>query len=215
MSLNLKSVFATGLVATVAVFATPASALTFTFVQGGSSPSGGYTVIDTFVDASGVTGSNFEIKTPPSDSNGAPPANSVPAGSSYLSVLGGGSATYTFSGLVNSFQFDWGSIDAYNTLTIASSMGGMIVIPGSANFNNPANGDQSAPATNGLFTVTGAAGETFSSVTFASTANSFEVDNLAIAAVPEPATWAMMLIGFGLIGATARYRRRHSLVTYA
>jgi hypothetical protein len=26
--------------------------------------------------------------------------------------------------------------------------------------------------------------------------------------VPEPASWAMMLIGFGLIGATRRYRRR-------
>ena len=28
------------------------------------------------------------------------------------------------------------------------------------------------------------------------------------AAVPEPATWAMMLVGFGMIGGTARYRRR-------
>jgi hypothetical protein len=28
------------------------------------------------------------------------------------------------------------------------------------------------------------------------------------AAVPEPATWAMMLLGFGMIGATARFRRR-------
>lgn len=27
-------------------------------------------------------------------------------------------------------------------------------------------------------------------------------------AVPEPATWAMMLVGFGMIGAAARYRRR-------
>lgn len=34
-------------------------------------------------------------------------------------------------------------------------------------------------------------------------------------AVPEPATWAMMLIGFGMIGATARYRRRSSTATYA
>ena len=27
------------------------------------------------------------------------------------------------------------------------------------------------------------------------------------AAVPEPATWAMMILGFGLIGVTARRRR--------
>jgi hypothetical protein len=35
------------------------------------------------------------------------------------------------------------------------------------------------------------------------------------AAIPEPATWAMMLVGFGMIGATARYRRRSAKVTYA
>ena len=28
------------------------------------------------------------------------------------------------------------------------------------------------------------------------------------AAVPEPATWAMMLVGFGMVGAASRYRRR-------
>ncbi|MFD1613351.1 cistern family PEP-CTERM protein [Sphingomonas tabacisoli] len=35
-----------------------------------------------------------------------------------------------------------------------------------------------------------------------------------IAAVPEPATWAMMIGGFGLIGAAAR-RRQRTAVTYA
>ena len=30
----------------------------------------------------------------------------------------------------------------------------------------------------------------------------------SVPAVPEPATWATMLLGFGLIGAAARYRRR-------
>ncbi|WP_235535156.1 PEPxxWA-CTERM sorting domain-containing protein [Sphingomonas sp. Leaf339] len=33
--------------------------------------------------------------------------------------------------------------------------------------------------------------------------------------VPEPATWLMMLVGFGLIGATARYRRKGVQVRYA
>jgi PEP-CTERM motif len=32
--------------------------------------------------------------------------------------------------------------------------------------------------------------------------------NLAAAAVPEPGTWAMMLMGFGVIGASMRRRRR-------
>jgi hypothetical protein len=42
-----------------------------------------------------------------------------------------------------------------------------------------------------------------------------EVEDLPVAAVPEPATWAMMLVGFGMVGATARYRRRGAKVTYA
>ena len=36
-----------------------------------------------------------------------------------------------------------------------------------------------------------------------------------LAAVPEPATWAMMMIGFGFAGATARRRRAKVQVTYA
>jgi len=37
----------------------------------------------------------------------------------------------------------------------------------------------------------------------------------ATTAVPEPATWAMMLAGFGMMGATMRYRRRSTKVALA
>ena len=40
------------------------------------------------------------------------------------------------------------------------------------------------------------------------------LDNVSISAVPEPATWAMMIGGFGLIGAAAR-RRSAARVTFA
>lgn len=42
--------------------------------------------------------------------------------------------------------------------------------------------------------------------------------NLSISlasAVPEPTTWAMMLVGFAMVGAAARYRRRGAKITYA
>jgi hypothetical protein len=36
-----------------------------------------------------------------------------------------------------------------------------------------------------------------------------------VPSVPEPGTWAMMLLGFGMMGAAMRYRRRDTAVTYA
>jgi hypothetical protein len=45
-------------------------------------------------------------------------------------------------------------------------------------------------------------------VVFSSSGNSFELDNIAVAsAVPEPATWAMMIVGFGVAGGALRRRR--------
>lgn len=40
-------------------------------------------------------------------------------------------------------------------------------------------------------------------------------DLTVTAPVPEPATWAMMLVGFGMVGAVARRRRSATKVTYA
>ncbi len=38
--------------------------------------------------------------------------------------------------------------------------------------------------------------------------DAFKLASVTVAAVPEPATWAMMLIGFGMIGGTMRKRTR-------
>lgn len=44
-----------------------------------------------------------------------------------------------------------------------------------------------------------------------------EIFGLAISvpAVPEPATWAMMIVGFAMVGAASRYSRRGTAVTFA
>ncbi|WP_342355147.1 PEPxxWA-CTERM sorting domain-containing protein [Sphingomonas sp. CFBP 8760] len=33
--------------------------------------------------------------------------------------------------------------------------------------------------------------------------------------VPEPSSWLLMIAGFGMVGATARYRRRATKIAYA
>ncbi|WP_419814060.1 PEPxxWA-CTERM sorting domain-containing protein [Glacieibacterium sp.] len=41
------------------------------------------------------------------------------------------------------------------------------------------------------------------------------IDNLAAATVPEPASWAMMVLGFGAIGSALRRRKTASTVNFA
>ena len=38
--------------------------------------------------------------------------------------------------------------------------------------------------------------------------NAFEIDNLRVGAIPEPGTWALMLLGFAGIGFAIRRRRK-------
>ena len=55
------------------------------------------------------------------------------------------------------------------------------------------------------------AGAKVNQIILSSSQNSFEADNFAVAGVPEPATWAMMIMGFGAVGAMVR-RRQFAMV---
>jgi hypothetical protein len=213
-----KYLLAAGIAASALVAAAPASAnVDFIFTPGPShSPSGSdFTVVDDFnTPATALngwtTGGAGAVVQSGSNTNGAQPSNSVPGDTPYLSVLGGGTATYTFSAPVNGFEFDWGSVDGYNTLTIFTNLN-----PGgytrTGAFVPPANGDQSGNATNGLFTAFASPGELITGFKMESGTNSFEIDNVAVRAVPEPGAWALMILGFGGVGAAMRRRRREAM----
>ena len=127
-------------------------------------------------------------------------------GDDYYYVSGGGSATFSFGTGVSSFGFDLGSADDYNTLTITFAGGGTQSFAGiQLNPPGPANGDQDIEVTNGRVTIFGD-GQTITSAEFISGQPSFEFDNIGIAAVPEPATWALFILGFGAVGQTLRRR---------
>jgi hypothetical protein len=219
LGLKMKKTLFAAAMATVALAAasSASAAAVLSFGPMGYSPTPGYTLVDTFDAATGISGvqgiGNDYLLTTNHDGYGAPPANSNPYDTSYLSVLGGGAASISFAALtatpVKAFEFEWGSIDSYNTLVIHSNQGDEIITPG-VSFPNLANGDQVAAGTNGLFRVVGAQGQIFSGMTLSSGSNSFEVDNLAVAAVPEPATWAMMLMGLAGLGAMLRFRRKET-----
>ena len=119
--------------------------------------------------------------------------------------------------LIEAISFVWGSVDSYNTLQILDgSMNVLYTIVGNDIFD-PASGNRTDPATNPLvtFNFSGTAPGSIGYLKFSSTQNAFEIDNLAIGAVPEPATWAMMLLGFAGIGVSLRRRRKPALAQLA
>ncbi|MBA3898445.1 MAG: PEPxxWA-CTERM sorting domain-containing protein [Sphingomonadaceae bacterium] len=137
------------------------------------------------------------------------PANCAPGSLSFLSVLGGASASITFAP-AKAISFDLGSLDFYNSLTLNFAGGGsqafqggeIIGLEGTAVLSN---GDRFSPLTNGRVTFTGAGSERIAGITLASSTNSFEIDRLA-AAIPEPAGWALLIIGFAFAGSALRRR---------
>ena len=57
---------------------------------------------------------------------------------------------------------------------------------------------------------------TFNLTSIVSGSSTLRISQAAVpSAVPEPATWAMMLVGFGMVGAATRYRRRKTAVAFA
>jgi hypothetical protein len=62
---------------------------------------------------------------------------------------------------------------------------------------------------NRRITITGSETFTLTSGTFSLGAPhwSHEVTDFRVTAVPEPASWAMLIAGFGLVGGTMRHRR--------
>ena len=127
----------------------------------------------------------------------------------YESTIGGGKYSVDFAA-TNVFSFVLGSLDSFNKLTLLFSdnttityLGGQII--GGLSFIS---GDQHSPLSNGVVTYRTNGGPFIVGATFTSTSDSFEIDNLARGGVPEPATWALMILGFGAIGGAVRSRRR-------
>jgi hypothetical protein len=118
-----------------------------------------------------------------------------------------------------SLSFIWGSIDTFNSLTFTDAagnplLGSQYTFTGSqiaALVPAPANGSQVLNAQNPIvtFLFSGLDQTLVGGFQMSSGQNAFEIDNIALTTggVPEPSTWAMMLLGFGAIGFTIRRRK--------
>lgn len=127
--------------------------------------------------------------------------------------LAGQPATLNFTAPVTYLSFKWGSPDTYNRLSLTTDVATYAFDVASLGFA-VRDGNQTFSQ---YVQFAASAGETIRSVSFTNlpATDAFETANFSVTAVPEPATWAMMLVGFGMVGATARYRRRKSNVAFA
>jgi hypothetical protein len=116
-----------------------------------------------------------------------------------------GALTFTFASAITSFGANFVSFNN-NVLRESAVIGGVAIdpLPMSPNFL-------------GFVSNTAFTSITFRNQMGGGNNDSFGLDNVrySVAAVPEPATWAMMLVGFGMMGAAMRYRRRSTKAVYA
>ena len=178
-------------------------------------PQAGESILFDFSNANGLSG-DYSLVTGSSGGVYEPPAQDA---SQYLVVPGVNSPTGTaeldlatvLAGLaVDTFSFYWGSVDTYNTLRVYDTSN-MLLLEVLGGDLPPANGNTTSSNSNIRvnFLVTGADRTNLGRLEFTSTGKAFEIDDVAFAtsAIPEPATWAMMITGFGLAGAAIRRRR--------
>ena len=118
-----------------------------------------------------------------------------------------GSAVWNSPGSNNYLGLFWGSIDNYNSLqfldgsnNVLATVTGAQVIAAATAF-----GDQTAPGSNRYVNLL-LTGGTYEAVRFISNGYAFEIDNIAYANVPEPAT--LGLLGLGLAGIGFARRRK-------
>jgi hypothetical protein len=210
-------------VAICALFAGSASAaVTVSTTSSGTTPAfdPGYSGLGLIHDFegplfSGALSGDFKIETAPGTGIAAAPAGTTP-GTRFLTVpnsMSSGSATLKLGGNYKLVSLYWGSIDDYNTLELLDEVGNVLHSVTGAALPTPvaANGNQSASASNRRVLFTNDIAN-IAALRLSSTNYAFEIDSVAVA-VPEPATWAMMLGGFGLLGAAARRRGSAKTVT--
>jgi hypothetical protein len=120
----------------------------------------------------------------------------------YLSVFGGGKATITLAKSANYLGLLWGSVDTYNTIQFLDGADNVLTTFTGNDFAVN-NGNQGLA---GTFYANFFSNVPFLKVVLTSSANSFEVDNIAISSVPLPA--ALPLFGAALAGMGAIGRKR-------
>lgn len=202
-------IVAAAVAAMLAASAANAVIVTGAFGAPDPGPGAGQTMVVDFdnPNAAGYVWSAGTIATSiTTDGTAAAPAQDTTRYGYVSSALTNNFATLSTPDL-NSISFYWGSIDDYNHVDVLGA-GGAVIYTIDGAMLPPANGNQSSSNTNRRIFISAAPNQVITGLTFRSTGVAFEFDDIAAAAVPEPQSWALLIAGFGLVGATARRQRR-------
>ena len=172
----------------------------YTGFQLSTNPNGDYVGIASGTTAGNIDGTNFVYFSQANPTNGQ-----------YNGDGGTGPIlTFTFGSAITAFAFDWVDTDPTDAYRIDFSGPGFTTI-GYANPPFSLNGTG-----RGFFGFISSSA--FTTVTFTQNAaggvvDPFGIDNIRTnstfnTGVPEPATWAMMMLGFGAMGAALRRSRK-------
>jgi hypothetical protein len=198
-------------IAALAISGSANAAVSISGYQSGSAnlavPSGEQLVED-FEGGPAATGFTFSGGT--LFSGTMPLVHQAPAGdlSEYVAVLGGQTAAVlTTPTTITTLSMYIGSVDSFNSISFYNSTSSTVpfqTITGSA-LREFASGGPDISVADGRFFFN-LTNQNVDKISFGSTSNSFELDNIA-ASVPEPGVWAMMMLGLGGLGYALRRRR--------
>ncbi len=128
------------------------------------------------------------------------------------------------AGFENGFSFNYVSLSYAGSVTVYDGLNGTGNLLATLNLSPNAG---SCPGFSAGFCPFSAAGVNFAgvakSISFGGVANQIVFDDITFGssvpgggnAVPEPATWAMMIGGFGLVGGAMRRRKVRTTISYA
>ena len=230
--MNVKLIWAIGLAsATAGLAAVPAQAATAFYQCGVNAPSGSSCISDTnnvtLTTASGVGNLSLGQSAGIGFVQPIGPGLTITTTESLgLNIEANGQATITAadnrlnnitfnlnSGSYSRAEFNLNDIDNTDFFVMITSLFNGVVSQTSQTFNAQMNGSN-------RFGVEALNGATLTGLTINSSNGFGSLTQLRIApgtfgAVPEPSTWALMLVGFGAIGASMRRRRARLIPQFA